>query len=120
MVLRGLIVNPNLTVSDIPEPLNIPTGYPKLKSPFDFDLNQNYPNPFNSSTMIEYRLVNKSMIKLEIFDITGRLITQPINQTMQPGIYQTFFDAGNLVSGVYFYTLTVNGQSVTKKMIIAK
>ena len=53
--------------------------------PISFSLSQNYPNPFNPRTSIEIDLSAKSSVKLEIFDILGRLVDTPINQNLTAG-----------------------------------
>jgi Secretion system C-terminal sorting domain len=121
MVLRGLQINSNLTISDINEPGNIPTGYPKIAPrPFSIDLVQNFPNPFSQSTTIEYTLREEGYLSLQVFDITGRMITELYNGNLSPGVYRTEFDAGNLPSGMYFCKLTFNGQSTTKNMMLIR
>tara|TARA_R110000868_G_scaffold259361_6_gene517371 strand:- start:18433 stop:24132 length:5700 start_codon:yes stop_codon:yes gene_type:complete len=88
--------------------------------PKEFTLNQNYPNPFNPSTNIEYSTPKSGLVRLQIFDITGRLISSLVNETKQAGTYQVTFDAGNLASGLYIYRLQVANIVITKKMTLVK
>jgi hypothetical protein len=94
---------------------------------------QNYPNPFNPATKIEFKISVAGPVHLKIYDILGREVSTLINEEMQPGSYAVDFDASNLASGIYFYTLTAGdpslsshrgqaGQSFTstKKMILLK
>lgn len=89
--------------------------------PAAFLLKQNYPNPFNPATTIELSLPKSGFVSLKIFDITGREILSVINMTLNPGIVKYNFNASNLSSGVYFYSLFVdNLRKDTKKMILLK
>ncbi|MBE2254845.1 MAG: T9SS type A sorting domain-containing protein [Ignavibacteria bacterium] len=89
--------------------------------PENFILHQNYPNPFNPETKIKYEIKNKSEVKLIVFDITGKTIEELADGIKNPGIYETRFESKNLPSGVYFYSLIINGlKTETKKMILIK
>ncbi|MGN8226042.1 T9SS type A sorting domain-containing protein [Gracilimonas sp. BCB1] len=93
-----------------------PTDIPKQVS-----LNQNYPNPFNPSTMIRYQLAENSLVRLEVFDVTGRRVAVLVNgERKAAGSHQVTFGAGNLASGVYFYRLETAGQTLTQKMLLVK
>ncbi|MBK8982934.1 MAG: T9SS type A sorting domain-containing protein [Ignavibacteria bacterium] len=101
---------------------NSPTGIRNISAeiPDGFRLSQNYPNPFNPSTNLEFAIPRSGLVTLKIFDMTGREITTPVNENLNPGKYSYNFNAAGLTSGAYFYTLTANGFSDTKKMILLK
>ncbi|MBO6534645.1 MAG: DUF2334 domain-containing protein [Balneolaceae bacterium] len=86
----------------------------------DFQLHQNYPNPFNPATTISFTLEKASRVKLLVFDIQGRVVSALINQSFSAGNHQIPFNAGNLPSGQYFYSLTAGGQTTTKSMTLIK
>jgi outer membrane protein assembly factor BamB len=88
--------------------------------PEEFQLFQNYPNPFNPNTKIEFKIPEIEIVRLKVFDILGREVTTLINKQMQPGNYTIDFDASELASGIYFYTLNVGENVLTKKMILLK
>lgn len=90
------------------------------KMPNAFSLHQNYPNPFNSKTLIRYSLNKYSDIKMIIFDLLGQEILTIHPGKKYSGTYDVSFDASNLPSGVYFYRLTVDGFSETRKMVLIK
>jgi photosystem II stability/assembly factor-like uncharacterized protein len=91
------------------------------KIPNDFALYQNYPNPFNPATNIKYQILkNNTHVSLIITDITGRELSILVNGKQNAGSYKVDFDAGYLPSSVYFYRLTANDISETKKMILIK
>jgi Secretion system C-terminal sorting domain len=80
----------------------------------------NYPNPFNPLTLITYELSAESNVKLEIFDVSGRLVESLVNQNQHPGIYSVEFDGSNHASGIYFYMLRTDAFAESKKMILLK
>ncbi|MCI0472881.1 MAG: T9SS type A sorting domain-containing protein, partial [Ignavibacteria bacterium] len=95
--------------------------------PTDFMLFQNYPNPFNPKTIINYQLPRHGgsstagvFVKLTVYDITGKAIVILVNEMKKAGYYEAEFDGSNLPSGVYFYSLTSNNYSDTKKMTLIK
>lgn len=88
--------------------------------PNKYLLKQNYPNPFNPTTSIEFSLPEKSFVKLKIFDIAGKQITELVNENLTVGNYKVDFDASTHSSGVYFYTLETEKFSETKRMVLIK
>jgi len=88
--------------------------------PSSFSLEQNYPNPFNPSTKIRFAIPKNELVTLKIFDLLGREAAILVNEKLQPGTYETTFDASMLPSGVYFYSLKTNTFTDTKKMILIK
>jgi len=92
--------------------------------PAEFVLEQNYPNPFNPSTEIAFSLPSRADVTLTVFDISGREVAILANGQHNSGDHRVNFDASDLASGIYFYTLTANidgqHQSQTRKMILMK
>ena len=86
--------------------------------PDKFELLQNYPNPFNPSTKIQFRIQKSGFVKLDVFDINGRLLNTPVNQTLSYGTYEINYSGES--SGIYFYRLTSGNFTQTKKMIMVK
>lgn len=86
----------------------------------NYSLSQNYPNPFNPSTVISYSVAENSFVSLRVFDVLGNEVSELVNEIKEKGNYNISFDASNLSSGIYFYTLKANGNSLTKKMLLAK
>ena len=80
----------------------------------------NYPNPFNPSTTISYSIPNEEFVSLKVFNSLGEEIAELVNDTKPAGNYSVSFDASELTSGIYFYTLTAGSFSETKKMILLK
>jgi len=88
--------------------------------PDKFELANNYPNPFNPVTNIEFSIQKTSNTVLNIYDISGKLVSTLVNQVLQPGVYKYDFDATNLSSGIYFYRLENEFFTDTKRMILIK
>jgi len=92
----------------------------EVKPVTDFTLNQNYPNPFNPSTLISYSLPKGMDVKLVVSNLLGQEVTVLANGFEQEGKHVVEFRAGNLASGVYYYTLKTEYGSFSRKMILAK
>ncbi|RKY95179.1 MAG: hypothetical protein DRQ13_07415 [Ignavibacteriae bacterium] len=86
----------------------------------NFSLEQNYPNPFNPNTSIKYTLAEQSPVSLKVFDILGNEVATLVNTTQGAGAYDVNFDAANLASGLYIYTLKAGNFTSTKKMMLLK
>ncbi|MEE9429461.1 MAG: T9SS type A sorting domain-containing protein [Melioribacteraceae bacterium] len=97
-----------------------------LGLPTEFELSQNYPNPFNPTTNIKYSIPNVRgnenlrSVQLRVYDVLGNEVANLINKNQEAGSYKVSFDASNLTSGIYFYTLNVGSFVETKKMILLR
>ena len=87
--------------------------------PTGFVLHQNYPNPFNPSTTISFTLPDAADYELIIYNLTGRTVSTFTGHS-EPGIVKIEWDASPYASGVYFYKLTANNFSSTKKRVLLK
>ena len=90
------------------------------KLPDSFTLHQNYPNPFNSFTRLEYEIAEPGRYSLKVYDLRGKEIRELFNMNLSRGVYSITYDAGELSSGIYFYTLSNNLQQKTLKMLVLK
>lgn len=84
------------------------------------ELHQNYPNPFNPSTTIAYALSERAPVTLMVYNQLGEVVEELVNETKNSGSYTVNFDASNLPSGTYAYTLSAGGKTIAKRMILAK
>ncbi len=102
--------------------VSVPIGIEPVSNnvPLNYSLNQNYPNPFNPSTSIRFALPVASEVKLEIFDVMGRSVAVLVNNKLNNGEYEVKWNAESSSSGVYFYKLSTDYFTVTKKMILLK
>ncbi len=88
--------------------------------PNQFLLSQNFPNPFNPVTNITYSIKSGSYVSLKIFDASGKEVSTLVDGKVAAGRYEIKFDASELSSGIYFYTLQVNTLSETRRMMLLK
>jgi predicted CXXCH cytochrome family protein len=93
--------------------------------PDKFNLNQNYPNPFNPSTQITFAIPVKAYVRMQIFDITGHLVTTLIDEEMPAGNYKATWNGLNqngssVTTGVYLCKMTAGTYTQTTKMLFLK
>ena len=88
--------------------------------PAKFNLAQNYPNPFNPSTVINYQLPENSHVVLKIYNSLGKEIATLVNEEKAAGSYDLKFNASNLASGLYFYSIKAGNTIQTRKMLLIK
>jgi hypothetical protein len=88
--------------------------------PSVYSLDQNYPNPFNPATTIKFSIPQSSKVTLKIYDVLGREVSTLVNDTRNAGNYEVSFDASNLSSGMYIYTIQAGDYSASKKMMLLK
>ncbi len=92
----------------------------EISLPKEFSLSQNYPNPFNPATSIEYTIPEDGFVTLRVFNALGQEVTRLVNENTKAGIHHAAFDASNLSSGVYYYSVQFDNKILVKKMIVLK
>ena len=107
-----------------------PTGIDDQFLVNSFELRQNFPNPFNPSTIISWQSLVGSWQTLKLYDVLGNEVTTLVNEWKEAGWHSVEFstnggaasggEASGLSSGVYYYKLTTDNFSSTKKMILTK
>ncbi|MBD3410930.1 MAG: T9SS type A sorting domain-containing protein [Ignavibacteriales bacterium] len=86
-----------------------------------FALRQNYPNPFNPTTTISFDAPRETTATLDVWNATGERVAVLIDgKTTSAGTHRVRFDASGLASGVYYYRLTADGASETRKMTLLR
>ncbi len=85
-----------------------------------FFLYQNYPNPFNPSTNIRFSLSQREYVTLKVLDILGREIAVLIDNELTPNEYSVVFNAKDMASGLYFYSLKAGNLVQNRQMIFLK
>ena len=100
--------------------IEAPTGLPS-----DFELSQNYPNPFNAATNITYALLTESRVHLDIYNLAGRRVVSLLSEMQPAGKHQVIWDGRDshgqkVSSGIYFYRLIADGQSLARQMMLLK
>lgn len=88
--------------------------------PVETNLYQNYPNPFNPATTITYSIKKDGLVTLRVFDILGKEVATLVNENQSAGYYSVEFNAQELSSGIYFYSITSGKFMATKKLILLK
>ena len=96
------------------------SGEVRIGIPQKFELSQNYPNPFNPATTIAFNLPKDTKVKLEIFDMSGRLVKTLVDKAFTAGYYKTVFSGSEFPSGVYIYRFTAGSFTSAKKMTLIK
>ena len=100
------------------------TGNILNEIPDGFKLSQNYPNPFNPVTNISFSLPADANVKILIYDVSGKMISELLNKKMPGGKHTVNFNGNELSTGTYFYRLSANSSAgiftETKKMILIK
>ncbi|MCY7361942.1 MAG: DUF1028 domain-containing protein, partial [Ignavibacteria bacterium] len=106
---------------------NFITGVKNISTeiPQSIYLAQNYPNPFNPNTNIIFSIPENSKgkisdVKLVIYNSQGKEITTLVNESLNTGTYEVTWFADGIPSGIYFYSLVTNENSVTKRMVLLK
>ena len=92
----------------------------EISIPGEFGITGVHPNPFNSSTTITYGLDKSAPTRLEIFDLSGRLVERLVDETLAGGVYSTVWQAEGLASGLYFVRLEIPGQVAYGKIMLIK
>jgi lysophospholipase L1-like esterase len=103
------LVNPATGVDE--EPGGMPSAY---------SLGQNYPNPFNPSTSIHYAMPERAYVRLQVFDVLGRVVATLVEDWEEPGYRSAVWDASSLPGGVYFCRLTAGTFTETRKMLLMR
>ena len=85
-----------------------------------YTLEQNYPNPFNPTTKISFSIPEAGLVQLKVYNLLGEEISTLVNEEKSPGRYEVVFDANNLSSGVYLYTIKSGNFAESKKMILIR
>jgi photosystem II stability/assembly factor-like uncharacterized protein len=93
----------------------------EIKVVNDYFLLKNYPNPFNSQTKISFSIPKSGFVNISVYDILGKKVDDIINKYLTDGIYEINYNANKISSGIYIYTLNVNGMiKKTNKLILIK
>lgn len=88
--------------------------------PEGYTLKQNYPNPFNPNTVIEFSIPRSEHVTLEVYNMLGQRVAILLDDAVTSGVHKVEFNATDLSSGIYFYTLRTGGVNLTQKMTLIK
>jgi hypothetical protein len=113
-----VLMNPTFSAENTPGITDVDDS--NYEQPHDFMLNQNYPNPFNPSTTISFSIPVEGNVSLKIFNVIGQQVDELVNDNLSAGNYSFIWNAKDQASGIYFYNLTTDSFSETKKMILLR
>jgi len=107
------------------EPVAVDDETPSGVLPVRFEISQNYPNPFNPVTNIEYSILSKSHVSIEVFNILGQRVATLVDEEKAAGDYRVNWDGfdsdGKKVSsGIYLYHFRAGDYAESKKMVMVK
>ena len=90
------------------------------ETPTRFSVEANYPNPFNPSTQIQFTIPEAGPVSVKVYNVLGQEVATLVDGSLSAGKQAVQFDAHGLPSGIYYYTVTWNGHSETRKMLLLK
>ena len=97
-----------------------------VTAPIELVLEQNYPNPFNPVTNISYNLPTESKVRLTVYNPLGEVVETLVEKVQSAGRYEVVWNAVNVPSGIYFYSIEVSSTDLSsevkqsRKMILLK
>jgi hypothetical protein len=113
--LRNVTSNQELTI------IEGTTGFaPTPDLPRTSALFQNYPNPFNPGTVIPYLVTQAGHVRIDVYDLLGRLVSVVTDGYHQVGSYEVSLDASGLSSGVYIYSMTSRMHTEHKRLMVVR
>ena len=83
-----------------------------------FEMFPSFPNPTNGVTRIQFRLDRAADVNFEVIDITGKVVYTLDMGTQAPGYNSISVDASEFAAGVYTYTLSVDGERSTDRLMV--
>ena len=111
--LESLLIHSDVTKSS-------PAAKTLSALPERFELYQNYPNPFNPATIIKFDIPNDAYVRINIYDLLGRIVSSPVSEFYRTGTYEIKFADPNLSAGIYFCKISSGNYEKTIKMILNK
>ncbi|MCL4306642.1 T9SS type A sorting domain-containing protein [bacterium] len=129
-VTRALTANSELALTSVSmfdntgEIIEVEGGTVPLFStpslPDNYALYQNYPNPFNPTTNLRFDLRDAGHVKIMVYNTLGQVVATAVDRELEAGRHTVTFDASSLSTGVYMYTISVNGFTDVKKMLLIR
>jgi len=88
--------------------------------PSDYALEQNYPNPFNPTTNIRFSIPQANHVTLKVYNMLGQEEATLVDNFKNAGTFKVNFDATNLPTGTYFYSISAGSFNSIQKMLLIK
>ncbi len=89
-------------------------------APEGFELFDNYPNPFNPTTNISFNLPEQGNVVVKVYNSLGQEVAILANESFTKGNHTLIWDAANVSSGIYIYSVEFNGNRISKRMTLIK
>jgi len=109
----------DLYIRVIVKKTDFPVGINNPNQTAAFNMEEAFPNPSTNQTLIQYSLTSDAPVTFTLTDIAGRVIEQRSMNLVQAGSHQIRLNTSQLPSGVYLYTLSSNGHTETKRLMVA-
>ena len=90
------------------------------EQPQPFTLHPAYPNPSNGSVVFSFQVPHQMHVRLDVYNALGQLVRRVLEAPYLPGMHRVLFDTSALASGLYFYRLTAQDQSMSRRIAILK
>ncbi len=100
--------------------LDLYNGIPAVSGKGSFLVFYNYPNPFTGSTVIHYKMPERTSVKLKILNTLGKEVATLVNSEQAAGAYNVIFNAGDLPPGIYYFRIVTDKETITKKMMLIR
>ncbi len=95
----------------------------KLKDqtqPIEYEISSIYPNPFNSIANIDFSLPEASDVRMNLYDLSGRLVKKIVQGQYEAGVHNMILDGNSLVSGLYLVKMEAGNGSLSRKVMLLK
>ncbi len=89
-------------------------------TPHSFEIASIYPNPFNPTATVEFTLDKTADINISVFDLSGRLMANVINDTYSAGQHSVTLDGAGWSSGIYLVKLTDGAREIQRKITLVR
>ena len=103
---------------------NIHTEHQSVSSapevPVTLHIDSVYPNPFNPMTTLNITIDKPYIVRINLYDMTGRMVQDVFSGPRTPGSHTFEVDGRNLATGIYFLNVTAGSESAQTKIMLVK
>lgn len=94
----------------------------EIQKPEDrtLSLAQNYPNPFREHTSMTFTLPEEGPVRIDVYDMLGRLVMTPVDREMPAGPHELVIDGSHLAGGVYVVVFKAGARRLTRRIVVLK
>ena len=97
----------------------LPTGIIESSTPASGTYKlESYPNPFSTSATITFEIPDRADVRILLYNTTGQMVATLLDKSMEEGQHKVSLEAGDVVKGVYYCTMIVNGQVVAREKLV--